>query len=44
LHWKNGDIYEGNFEKNLPNGFGIKYSANGIIIFEGFWKNGKPVS
>lgn len=34
-------IYEGNYQNNERNGFGISYYENGIASFKGIWKNNK---
>ena len=37
--WPDGTIYEGMFENNEANGYGIKTGADGSI-YEGEWKDG----
>ena len=38
--WKNGNVYNGNWERDLMNGHGKYTYANGNI-YEGQWLNGK---
>jgi hypothetical protein len=40
--WKNGNIYEGNYEDGKKKGFGKLTFNSGISFFEGMWSNGKP--
>jgi len=37
------DVYQGEFKNNLRDGNGILYSKNGIIKYNGLWKNNEPI-
>ena len=39
--YDDGQYYVGEYENNIPNGKGIKYNKNGIIIYEGNFIIGK---
>ncbi|MDR0830799.1 MAG: hypothetical protein LBN95_11930 [Prevotellaceae bacterium] len=41
--FQDGRKYEGNFEDNLPNGYGILYLPNGQVAVKGQWKNGMMI-
>lgn len=41
MKYHNGDIYEGNFDDQLPNGIG-KITLKNSAVFEGVFKNGQP--
>lgn len=34
-------VYEGNYQNNERNGYGVSYYENGIVSFKGMWKNNK---
>ena len=40
--WKNGNIYEGNYEEGKKKGLGKFIFNSGNSFFEGIWSNGKP--
>lgn len=39
INYKNGDVFEGEFNQNEKNGNG-KYQTNKGVIFEGIFENG----
>ena len=39
---KTGKIYQGSFKNGLEDGFGTLFSADGLIIYQGLWKEGNP--
>ena len=40
-YYRNGDIYDGNFEYGVKSGYG-KYTRNDKVEFEGFWNDDLP--
>lgn len=40
--WKNGNIYEGNYEEGKKKGIGKFTFNSGNSFYEGIWSNGKP--
>ena len=39
---KTGKIYQGSFKNGLEDGFGTLFSADGLITYQGLWKEGNP--
>ena len=39
--WKDGSLYEGNYENGKKEGFGKFTFARSENLYEGFWKDGK---
>ena len=45
LTYRDGRVYEGEFEHNVPNGKGsIKLSNQASVVLEGQWQNGSMIS
>jgi serine/threonine-protein kinase len=42
-YWNNSGSYEGYWKNNNMDGFGKYYDANGKLMYEGEWKEGKSV-
>ena len=42
--WTDGTQYIGQFKNDVPHGRGKTVSANGSVLQEGFWANGKHIS
>ena len=42
--YADGGRYAGYFSSGNYNGFGTKYAADGSILYQGQWKDGKPLS
>jgi len=41
--WSDGDTYEGDFKNGLREGQGVMRKGDGKVVYEGEWKNDKPV-
>ena len=41
---KSGKIYQGAFKGGLEDGYGILFSQDGIITYQGLWRKGSPVN
>lgn len=41
---KSGKIYQGAFKGGLEDGYGILFSRDGIITYQGLWRKGSPVN
>ena len=39
-HYPDGSVYEGEFQSDLENGFGVLKEADGKSEYEGYWRNG----
>ena len=42
--WKSGTKYVGEFQNSVRHGLGREFDASGNVLFEGLWKNGRPVT
>ena len=39
----NGNVYDGQFKKHLRHGRGVERKADGTVVHDGEWRDGKPV-
>ncbi len=39
LVYKNGDYYEGTWKDDHMDGYGKLFNSQGLVIYEGHWKN-----
>jgi TPR repeat protein len=39
---KSGKVYQGSFKNGWEDGFGTLFSADGLITYQGLWKEGSP--
>lgn len=43
VKYDNGITYDGKLKNSVPHGFGTTYNADGEIMYNGLWVNGKPI-